>query len=282
MRDFDPTAGEYAGLDWAPRAGKFDGAKSQRVWDFGSILKVAAPIVGGLIGSDATEGAADTQAQSTAESNATQRYFYDTTRGDNMPALQARNTSLQRMQQLLGIGGDNGSGGYGSANGTVSAADVMAQPGYQFGLDQGTTALNRQAAARGSYNSGAALKAASRYGTDYATTKYGDAFNQLQTQQTNQFNRLATTAGMGQTGSNSITAAGANAANTTSANQTALGNALGSAQLSNANGWTNALNQSAAGYASGNSGNALSGSGWTGGANSNGYLPNGDYVGGMS
>ncbi len=215
---------------------------------WGAILSVGSSLLGGFLNDNASSNAADSQAQATADSNATQRYFYDTTRSDNMPALQARNNALARMQQILGVGADNGSGGYGSANGTVSAQDVMNTPGYQFGLDQGITALNRQAAARGSYNSGAALKAASRYGTDYATTKYQDAFNNLQTQQTNALNRLAQVAGYGTTGANTVASSGANAANNISANQTALGNALGAAQLSNATNWGNTANQIASAW----------------------------------
>lgn len=254
---------------------------------WGVAAAVGGAFVSSTISGNAAKDAAKTQAGASEAANDTQKYFYDTTRSDNMPALQARNSSLARMQELLGTGGNTGAEGYGSFGKAPTSAEVMATPGYQFGLDQGTTALNRQAAARGSYNSGAALKAASRYGTDYATTKYDNALNNQQALQTNTFNRLASVAGAGQTGASAINGAGANAANGISANQTALGNALGASQLSQANGWTSAINQSVGALnnwsnTSNSNSNALSGSGWTGGANSNGYLPNGDYVGGMS
>lgn len=47
-------------------------------------------------------------------------------------------------------------------------AKFRAAPGYQFGLDQGQKQIEASAAARGSLNSGAILKALQRYGNDYA------------------------------------------------------------------------------------------------------------------
>ena len=50
-----------------------------------------------------------------------------------------------------------------------SMADFQADPGYAFRLSEGQKALERQAAARGGLISGAALKAAQRYGQDAAS-----------------------------------------------------------------------------------------------------------------
>ena len=129
-----------------------------------------------------------------------------------------------------------------------TSSDVIAEPGYQFGLQQGQQALQRQATARGMLNSGNALLAAQRYGQDYAGTKYGDAWNRLQAGQTNTFNRLASVAGLGQTGASTIAGAGANAANNISASQIGVGNAQAAAGLAQANTWANAGNQLAGWY----------------------------------
>lgn len=50
-------------------------------------------------------------------------------------------------------------------------------PGYQFRLDEGNKAINASLAARGLGNSGAALKSLTKYGQDYASGEYGNAFN---------------------------------------------------------------------------------------------------------
>ena len=81
-------------------------------------------------------------------------------------------------------------------------ASMMEQndPGYQFQLQQGQQAMQRQAAAGGSLNAGGTDKAIEQYSQGTAASDYNNAFNQYQTQQQNTFNRLATTAGMGQQG----------------------------------------------------------------------------------
>ncbi len=142
------------------------------------------------------------------KANATQLQMYNQTRQDNMPALQARNASLAKLQDLLGIGGNPNSPGYGSLSGSINPGDVTKDPGYQFGLDQGMRGINNSLAARGMRDSGSALMAADRYGTDYATTKYDDAFNrQLQNRQ-QQLNPLLSVGGLAQVGTSQIGQAG--------------------------------------------------------------------------
>lgn len=224
-------------------------------------------IVGGVLQSNAAGRASDKQLQGTRESNATQKAMYDQTREDNMPALDARNASLQRMRELLGIGGDAASKGYGSLGGGINPGDVQNEAGYQFGLNQGLTAQSNQLGARGMRNSGAAIKAATRYGNDYATTKYDNAFNRIVANRSAQLNPLQSLAGASQTGASTVANAGGNYANTVSGNQTALGNALGANSLAQGNIWGGALNQigsAAKGWYSGSqidgfNGNALTG-----------------------
>jgi len=60
--------------------------------------------------------------------------------------------------------------------------NMLADPGYQFRLSQGLEAMNRQAAARGGLISGAALKAGQRYGQNYASGEYGNAYDRALTE----------------------------------------------------------------------------------------------------
>ncbi len=62
-----------------------------------------------------------------------------------------------------------------------------ATPGYEFRVDEGQKAIDRAFAARGGFDSGAALKATARFNQDIASAEYG-----------NYLNRLAAMAGQGQ------------------------------------------------------------------------------------
>lgn len=218
-------------------------------WITGAILGGTA-LLGGVMGSNAASDAADAQAGAAQASNETQRYMYDTTRKDNAPALDVRNASLDKMRELLGIGGDTSAKGFGSLGGAINPGDVTQDPGYLFGMQQGQAALNNQFGARGMRNSGAALKAASRFGTDYGTTKYDQAFNRQVANRSAQLNPLQSLANTAQTGASTIASAGQNYANTVSGNQTALGNAFGSAGIAGTNALTGAANQIAGWYGS--------------------------------
>ncbi|MDB5887016.1 MAG: hypothetical protein JWR74_3187 [Polaromonas sp.] len=122
------------------------------------------------------------------------------------------------------------------------AGDAVYQSGLQFGLDEGTKGINRQAAAGGSMLSGATLKALTRFGNDYGSTKANESYNRFNTDQNSQYNKLAGLSGAGQQATNSVTAAGTNMANNISQSQQGVGNARGSAYLAQGNSWQNALN----------------------------------------
>lgn len=246
-------------------------------------IPAVAAIGGALISSNQQGAAANAQERSTNAANDLQKYQYDTTRADNMPALDARNASLSRLQELLGIGGNSSASGYGSLGGSVSVGDVTAEPGYQFGMQQGKSALQNQLTARGMRNSGEALKAGTQYANDYATTKYGDAYNRVLSNRNQQLNSLQSLAGLGQTGSNAIGQAGSNYANAVGGNTTALGNAQAANALAQGGTWGNALNQIGGIYQN-SAGKSYAGGGTTMSGNS-GYLDPNDsawssYTGG--
>ena len=84
--------------------------------------------------------------------------------------------------------------------------DLTQDPGYAFRLKEGLNALDRTASARGNLLSGASLKAAARYGQDYASQEYGNAYsraldiyNANVAREAAGYNRLASLAGVGQT-----------------------------------------------------------------------------------
>lgn len=209
----------------------------------------AAAIVGGaVIGAVATNGASNKQSGAANHATDIQQGQYQQTRADNLPALGARNDALARLEQLLGVGGDSSAPGFGSAAGSISPQHVESDPGYQFGLQQGQQALKAAATARGMSDSGAALKEAARFGTDYATTKYDDAFNrQLQDRQ-QQLNPFLSLAGAGQVGTSQIGAAGQQFGQLAGNNALIAGNASAQGLLGQASIYANAGNQLAGWY----------------------------------
>ena len=103
-------------------------------------------------------------------------------------------------------------------------------PDYQFGLDQGTKALQNSASARGMTYSGQQAKALQKYGNDYAGSKLNESYN-----------RLAGIAGIGQQATNQTGVLGANYANNAAGNLTDMGNARGAGYIGQGNAWNNAL-----------------------------------------
>lgn len=212
---------------------------------FGEYLDPVTAVIGSaVIGAGASiiggNKAAKSQQHATDSANELQQYMYDTTRQDNLPALESRNWALEQLKSRL-------SGGQYNPN--LTASQVMSEPGYQFGLNQGLSSMNNQLTARGMRNSGAALMAATRYGNDYATSKFDNAFQRLQTQQNNDFNRYSTLAGLGSAGAQTIAGAGQNYAGQVGANNMALGNALGAQSIATGNALAGAANNIGGWYA---------------------------------
>jgi len=219
---------------------------------------VAGATIGGLLSSSASGKAADAQVAASANSDATQRYMYDQTRADNAPF---RDTGLQANNRLTAL--MNG----GEFSRRFTQADMNADPvyqnGLQFGLDQGTQGINRQAAAGGNFLSGATLKALTRFGNDYGSTKANESYNRFNTDQNSQYNKLAGLSGAGQQATNQVSAAGQNMANNVSASQINAGDARASGYMGQAKAWNNAIgnisnnwqqNQLMKNYGSGQSG----------------------------
>ena len=183
---------------------------------------------------DATRQASEAQAQSQSESIAFQQRQADQARADQAPWRAAGEAALGKLTAVPDFTG----------------ASLQSSPGYQFGLSEGMKGVTNSAAARGGLLSGAALKAASRYNSDYAGTKFNDAFNQDAANK----NRLASIAGVGQTAAgqmaNSSNALGSNVGNgmINTGNQIAgntigAGNARASGYLAQGNALTGAINQ---------------------------------------
>ena len=174
-------------------------------------IPAGASLLGGFLSSRGQQQASETGAASSREAAliqaaAAEQALRENARlaqeqvARNAPTVQAGDTARNRMLDLIGLSGRTGAAGYGSANQPFSmagfdpnslmrnfgASDFQTDPGYNFRLSEGLKAIDRQAAARGGMMSGAALKAAGRYGQDVASQEYGNAFNRFQTNRASQ------------------------------------------------------------------------------------------------
>lgn len=137
-----------------------------------------------------------------------------------------------------------------------TAATEQNDPGYQFRMSQGLGQLENSAAAKGGLLSGNTLQAEQQFAQDYASNEFSNVYNRslqqyqqnyniYQQNQANQWNRLASLAGMGQTTASQLNSAGLNA-----------GSTAGSILMGGANSIGQNINNAAAATASGYVGGA--------------------------
>ena len=214
-----------------------------------------------LLGASSSRSAASAQADSADRAAQLQADQYAQQRADQEPFRQAGLTSQNRLMELLGVGGNAGAAGYGKYGRDFGMEDFQQDPGYGFRLSEGLKGLDRQAAARGGLISGAALKAATRYGQEMGSQEYQNAFNRYQTNRSNQLNPLQSLMDAGQTSTNALGSAGQNFANQAGQDYMGAGNARASGYMGTANALSGGLSQ----YLNYNQGqnmlNALRGSG---------------------
>ena len=151
------------------------------------------------------------------------------------------------LQAAINAQTDTG-GDYGSLLRDFTGKDLASEPGYQFGLEQGEQGVNRAAASRGSFLSGAALKALGRFNTDYAGTKFGEAFSRDATNKQRAYGFLTGVSQQGQSAAAGTGASGLAIADAIGKNTTAMGNAQGASTIAQGNQWSGALKNINEGY----------------------------------
>jgi len=155
-----------------------------------------------LIGSNAAGKAADTQVAGTDRAIASQEQMFNTVNQQGAPYRAASQTGLTTLLQGLAPGGAL----------DTTKFNYSEDPGFQFAMNKGMTALNAGAAARTGALSGGNQKALAGYATGAANQGYNDAFNRFQTERTNRIGSLTTLAGLGPTVNNTTANLGASTA----------------------------------------------------------------------
>lgn len=154
----------------------------------------------------ASQQATDASVQANRENIEFQRELYEQQRKDVAPWREIGIQALESLNRGIESGQfDPGSFSF----------NFEADPGYQFRLQEGQKAMDRSAAARGNLLSGGQAKALTQYNQGMASQEYGNAFNRAMQRHSvesarkgDEFNRLATMAGVGQTASQQMQAAG--------------------------------------------------------------------------
>lgn len=213
------------------------------------IAGIASAIGGAAIGAHASSKASQAQVQAAdaasqlqyslgEDSLGFQKQVYQQQQANLQPWIQSGTTALGQLNAGTAAGGQF-TKGFDQTFAAPTEDEVLNTPGVQLGLKMGEGALQNSAAASGGALSGGTLKNITQYATDYAGTQYQNAynnklqaydtaFNVYNSNQSNAFNRLATLAGVGQTATAQLNAAGTNAANTYTGTNLSLGQSIGS------------------------------------------------------
>jgi len=232
-----------------------------------------AAIFGSLLGSSSSKKAANTQAAAAdraaqlqdaqfQKSQEQQLYQYQQNRADILTQLAQQREDYTPYREV----GTNalrtlaaGATPNGEFSQTYQRTPFETDPGYQFRLTEGDKGIRRAAAARGGMYSGATLKALARFNSDLASQEYGN-YDARQNTRENQFNlnrdfrrnNLASLAGIGQTATRDVNAAGSNATGMLTSGGTNYANTIAQLASNNANnqaaGLTNAAEARASGY----------------------------------
>lgn len=181
-------------------------------------------IFSSLIGGHFSGKASDAQTQANQQAMLMQWMMYQQSRKDYAPWREAGTEAINQLSNMV----QQGPGKY------------TESPGYEFRLKEGQRAIEGSAAARGSVLSGAAQKAALRYGQDYATNDY-DNFLARYYQSLTPYQSLA---GLGMTATQGTVNANTNAANQMGQYLQNMGNAQATGYINQANAVTGGINSS--------------------------------------
>ena len=184
---------------------------------------LAGTLGAGLLGANASSKAAKTQAAAAGQAADLEREMFERNIELNAPFREAGITALNKLIPL-------------ATEYTPFGMDQFQQdPGYAFRMSEGMKGLERSAAARGGLLSGSTLKGIQRFGQDLGSQEYQNAFNRYQTERQARLNPLQSLAGVGQTTSQQLGAAGTQMAGN-------VGQALGAGAQARASGYVGGAN----------------------------------------
>lgn len=148
-----------------------------------------ASLIGGVIGQQGAQQGGDMAWGAANQANQQTIQQQQRNRALSSPWTGSGTSALGKITNLLGLGeltqegnsdgiywvkGDNAKGLQ-----TDALNAFQTSPGYQFRQEEGTKALDRSAASKGSVRSGAQIKATQKFGQDIASEEYGNYLSSL-------------------------------------------------------------------------------------------------------
>jgi hypothetical protein len=185
-------------------------------------IGTAGSVIAGGMQSKAASKAAQAQTDAASKQVALQEKIYNQNRADAMPWLDAGRKALTSYMGELGLSDEARAGKFESG--------FKKTPGYDFAVEEGEKGVLNSLSALGMKNSGAALKALTRFRTGLADQTYGTYLDRLSG---------VSTGGQVQAGNNQT--AGQNFANSAGQAISDMGAARASGYVGSANAWSNAL-----------------------------------------
>lgn len=210
-------------------------------------------LVGGIIQSNASKNAANTQAGAAANAQQISQHEFNTITRQEQPYINSGYGAQEELNFLLGSGLDksqrtheyNEMGGayhYGDLNKPFNVSDwKRLSPEYNFQKQQGMQGvLNGDASSEGAL-SGAAQKDLIGFNQGLANTSFNNAFNMYQAQQGNIYQRLAGISQLGQAAASNTGQQGTALAGQAAQSATNIGTAQAAGQIGSANAFAGAL-----------------------------------------
>lgn len=149
-------------------------------------MSIVGSIFGGLMGANAANSAASVEEQGAQQAQQEEKQNQTNALNAQETALGNVTTAEQPYQTLGSTSANNLTALLAKGFQAPTLAQVENTPGYQFTLQQGTNAINQNAAANGTLLSGNTGKALEDYGQGLASTTYQQDYqNALNTYMTN-------------------------------------------------------------------------------------------------
>lgn len=172
-----------------------------------AIAIAGAAVIGAGASIISSNKAASTAKGVATQNNALQQNIYNQNAARLDPYGQRGNVAGDRINALLGLGGDTA-----AANTAFDAYKGSTE--YSSRLKQGQDSVLAGLGARGLLDSGAAQKALLKYGQTFGSNEFGTYMGNLTGQQNTGLAAASSLAGVGQNYANAVTANNNNAANT--------------------------------------------------------------------
>ncbi len=178
-------------------------------------IGAAGSILGGITGGKGAAKAAKIEAQTQQQALQLQQNEFNTISGDATPNIQAGNTAVQSIMQMLGIGST------GAAGQTAALNQIQQGPMYQSEFNSGLQGVDQSLAASGGLRGGNGALAQSDFGSQLLNSLYQQ-----------QIGNLGTVAGFGQGALGTLSSSGSNMVDASSKTLSNLGQDEGTAAAS--------------------------------------------------